>query len=661
VNSDEHDIRSYLEIRTASPSGWSPDGRDLLIASDLTGTRQVHRLDVGELEDPPVPAEDLTTVTDLDEPTHASYLPQDPLGEDRHRLLVVTDQGGNERYQLYLTVAQRDEPVRDLAELDPLVVDPTHIHRPGAVTRDGERLAYTTNRRNGVAFDTWVLDLTTGSERCVFATGGWTGPGRFSPAGRWLAISELTERAGDNRLYLLEVGGAGRDEVDRDPAERGPEDQAPMGGEPLDRDPLGRNPESWYPIDREHAAVMELAPHDRPASVGAPSWLPDESAFFFSTDVDRDRRAIARGAPDGGWEHVIEPGWDASCAVDRSGRHLLVAWNEDGRTQAELRDPTTLDPSGPVPLPGEGVAGGFRFTRDGRYLAFSYSSPLIPGDTWRYDTIDGSLDRLTLSPCDVNPSTFVDAELIRYRSFDGLEVPAFVFRPRGPGPFPVVVRIHGGPESQYRPSFEAVTQYLVAHGFAVVAPNVRGSTGYGRNYQQLDDVDRRFDAVRDLAALHDWLADQPELDEERAALYGGSYGGYMVLAGLAFQPDRWAAGVDIVGISDLVTFLENTAPWRRAYREREYGSLEHDRELLESLSPIHHVDQMRAPLLIIHGANDPRVPVSEAEQIHRELRRRGITSELLVYEDEGHGLSKLGNRLDAYPRVASFLGDVLSG
>jgi dipeptidyl aminopeptidase/acylaminoacyl peptidase len=318
-----------------------------------------------------------------------------------------------------------------------------------------------------------------------------------------------------------------------------------------------------------------------------------------------------------------------------------------------------------VPLPGRGVAGGFRFRRDGGAIAFAYTSALVPGDAWSYDLDAGHLQRLTVSPNEVDPAAFVEPELVRFASFDGLEVPAFVYRPDPASradadrPLPVVVVIHGGPESQYRPTFASVTQYLVAHGFAVVAPNVRGSTGYGRRYQHLDDVEKRLDSVADLAALHDWLATQDDLDEGRAALYGGSYGGYMTLMGLALQPDRWAAGVDIVGMSDLVTFLENTADWRRAFREREYGSLEHDRDVLVEASPITHVDQLRAPLFIVHGANDPRVPLSEAEQIHEVLTDRGVRCELLVYEDEGHGLSKLPNRLDAYPRIAAFLHEVL--
>jgi dipeptidyl aminopeptidase/acylaminoacyl peptidase len=622
-------IRPYLEIRTASPSGWSPDGRRLLVSSDLPGTAQVHRLDLDDAE-LPVPAEKLVQLTDFAEPVGAGFLPADPTGEGRDRLLLATDRGGNERHQLFTALADPDRPYAGPDDLEPLVVDDEHIHRPGGVTRDGRLLAYATNRGDGVAFDTWVRDLTTGEERCVFATGGWTGAGGFSPDGRWLAVVEVTTLPGDNRVHLVDLDALG---------------EAPARpGDP---------------------AVVELAPHDAPASVGTPSWLPDSSAFFFPTDVGREFVGIARGTPDGSWELVVEPGWDASCAVDWQGRSLLVVWNEDGATRAELRDPHTLEVRTAVPLPGEGVAGGFRFRRDGGALTFAYTSALVPGDAWCYDLDDDHLRRLTVSPNDVDPAAFVEPELVRFPSFDGLEIPAFVYRPEpsdradADRALPVVVVIHGGPESQYRPTFAPVTQYLVAHGFAVVAPNVRGSTGYGRRYQHLDDVDKRLDAVADLAALHDWLATQADLDEDRAALYGGSYGGYMTLMGLVLQPDRWAAGVDIVGMSNLVTFLENTSDWRRAFREREYGSLEHDREVLLEASPITHIDHLRAPLCIVHGANDPRVPLSEAEQLHEILQERGIRSELLVYDDEGHGLAKLPNRLDAYPRIAAFLHEVL--
>jgi dipeptidyl aminopeptidase/acylaminoacyl peptidase len=260
----------------------------------------------------------------------------------------------------------------------------------------------------------------------------------------------------------------------------------------------------------------------------------------------------------------------------------------------------------------------------------------------------------------VDESGLVEPRVERYESFDGESIPVFLFEPRGVERPPVVIEIHGGPEAQRRLMWIPLVQYLVASGFAVAQPNVRGSTGYGKRFEHLDDVRLRLDSVRDLAALHDRLAADGRYDTARTVLYGGSYGGYMTLAGLAFHPERWAAGIAVVPVSNFVTFLENTSEWRRAFREREYGSLENDRDFLREASPTTHVDRMRAPLFLIHGANDPRVPLGEAEQIHRALSERGIRTELLVYEDEGHGLNKLRNRLDAYPRAVAFLEEVLA-
>jgi dipeptidyl aminopeptidase/acylaminoacyl peptidase len=220
---------------------------------------------------------------------------------------------------------------------------------------------------------------------------------------------------------------------------------------------------------------------------------------------------------------------------------------------------------------------------------------------------------------------------------------------------PVIVYAHGGPESQTRPNFTALFQYFLARGYAILAPNVRGSSGYGTTFMNLDNIKKRMDSVADLAHAAYWLRDSGKGDPQRLAVYGGSYGGFMVLAALTHYPDLWAAGIDIVGIANLVTFLEKTGDWRRAHREKEYGNLREHRDFLEKISPIHHADKIRCPLMVIHGANDPRVPVGEAEQIVAALRARNVPVEYLRYEDEGHGLVKLQNRLDAYPKIAEFL------
>jgi dipeptidyl aminopeptidase/acylaminoacyl peptidase len=302
----------------------------------------------------------------------------------------------------------------------------------------------------------------------------------------------------------------------------------------------------------------------------------------------------------------------------------------------------------------EGIVGGFEFSPDGERLAFTLTGPNHNPDVWVVALPDGKARRLTRSStAGIPPRTFRRPRVVRYPTFDGREIPAFFYEPEtSPENAPVVVNVHGGPESQSRPLFAPVTQYLLGRGYAVFAPNVRGSTGYGKAYTHLDDVYLRMDSVKDLAYAAEWLRDR---GHERVAVMGGSYGGFMVLAALTEYPELWTAGVDIVGIANMVTFLENTSSYRRALREPEYGSLERDRGFLEFISPLHKAEEITAPLMVIHGKNDPRVPVGEAEQIVEKVKKNGGAVEYLLYEDEGHGLVKLKNRLDAYPKIAAFL------
>lgn len=550
----------------------------------------------------PVGGGSLEQLTDLAEPVGALPVP----GGDR--VLLQIDSGGNERHQIFLL--DGSGPPKALIE------EPEWIHWLGSVTADGRSFSYQCNRRNGTDFDVYVYDLATGEDRMVFDMGGWCSPGDFSPDGQWMSVVRMTDRNMDSDLYLVRL---------------------------------------------EDGEVIHVNPHEDDASVGSPAWLGDSQSFYFSTNEGREFRAVARyDLSSRKWEYVLEDDWDIGVSVDIGGLVALANSNVDGFSRLTVRDPATLGELASINLPGNGVVTSTALAPDGSKVAFGFSSSTVPGDTWVYDLRTRQSQRLTASPNPVEHLAMTEPELIRFDSFDGLSVPAFVFRPpTADGPAPVVVQIHGGPEGQSLPTWQPIIQYLVARGYAVLVPNVRGSTGYGRTYHHLDDVRLRLDSVRDLEALHDWMKSDPSIDEKRAALYGGSYGGFMVLAGLTFQPDRWAAAVDIVGISSFVTFLENTSPWRRKFREREYGSLENDREFLHEISPLTHIDRLRAPLFIIHGANDPRVPLSEAEQIAKVLEQKGIRYELAVYEDEGHGLAKLANRLDAYPRAVDFLDEVL--
>jgi len=567
----------------------------VLVRANLPGVFQLYLA--------PADGGELVQLTDLPEPVTGQFV------SGTGRILLEMDEGGNERAQLYLLDPEPGAP------LEPLVVESDFLHLSPRLSRDGSLLAYACNRRNGRDLDVYVRALATGEERCAFALGGYCTVAGFSPDGRWLGVVRATDRTGDNDLHL---------------------------------------------VDLEHGESFLVAPEEEDAFFGEPAWLPDSRAFLLATNAGRDMVGIARFEIETrALNYCLEDAWDLDCSIDWAGRVLLVETNEEGASRLELRDPLTLTRRHTLALPAHGVVDSAVFSADGRWLAYGFSSSRMPWGVWLVDTDTGEQRPVTQLTSAVDEDELAEPTVRRYPSFDGESVPVFLFEPSREVPTPVVIEIHGGPDSQRRPVWNPLVQHLVSQGFAVVQPNVRGSTGYGKRYEHLDDRERRLDSVLDIVALHEWLAQDDRFDASRVVLYGGSYGGYMVLAGLAFHPERWVAGIGVVALSSLVTFLENTSEWRRSSREREYGSLEHDRDFLAEASPLTHLEAIRAPLFLIHGANDPRVPLSEAEQIHRALRERGVRCELLVYDDEGHGLNRLENRLDAYPKAVAFLEEVL--
>jgi dipeptidyl aminopeptidase/acylaminoacyl peptidase len=592
-------VASLLRTRRTLLADVDPHER-LLVRSDVSGTVQLQELDDGAAR----------TLTALPEPVaFARYVP------GRRQALLAVDAGGNERHQLYLLDLDRSAPAADLSEMRALTSDPRFAHQPAGVSPDGRFVAYTSNRANGVDFDLWLADLQADEHHLLHAAGTWLHPASgFSPDGRYVAVIASGDRPLDEELVL---------------------------------------------VDTATGAAHRPLPHpDEAALVGAPAWV-SPGVFYASSNVGRDFAAIVRHDLASG-ETATLPGTGEDCDAEvvaaPDGTVLLVIENRDGASVMTRR---TSGARSAIELPEPGVTAFHSIappvlSAGGERVYFSLTTPRIGGDVFVFDT---AVRRLTGSPAP--PDRLVLPTLNHTPSFDGERVPFFAYHPPGgAAPPPVVVMVHGGPESQSRPIFSAERAALLAAGYGVVVPNVRGSTGYGKRYAALDDTTRRLDSVRDLAAVHAALAGAG-FDASRAVLWGGSYGGYMVLAGLAFQPSLWAAGVDIVGISDLVTFLENTSDYRRAHREREYGSLAHDRAFLTEASPLTHADAIRAPLFVIHGRNDPRVPVSEAEQLVANLTARGVPCTLRIYEDEGHGLARLDNQLDAYPAAIAFLDEVL--
>lgn len=522
-------------------------------------------------------------------------------------LIFGMSSGGNEKTQFYLYDLNTRE-TRDLT------AKPDVNHLWGSLSRDGKYLAFASNERNGTDFDVYVMDIATKETRCVFTPEGWSEAYSFSPKGNYLIVT-LDYSPADNDLYLVNLN----------------------------------TDESRH-----------LTPHKGATVYAGSAWKPDESGFFLISNQNQDKENLMYyDLEASSLSTVIKSENETeSVRITRDGQYLYVRFNQGGYAVPYIYDADTLEKIS-FDLPSNGLTHA-TWSQDGRHLAYQHLSSTQNTDIYTLDLEKNQTTQVTHSPSDVPSKDMVEPRLIEYESFDGVSIPAFIYEPReSKTKQPVVISIHGGPEGQYRPVLNPLAQYFVQHGYTYIAPNVRGSSGYGKHYMAMDDVKKRMDSVKDIVALHDYLIETDYYNQDKVVLEGGSYGGYMVLANLAFYPDRWAAGIDVAGIANIATFLKNTSPYRRKLREPEYGSLEKDREFLESISPSNYAENIRAPLFIIHGANDPRVPLSEAELIKSKVEDNGQKVELLVYEDEGHGLAKLNNRLDAYPKAVAFLDHVL--
>jgi dipeptidyl aminopeptidase/acylaminoacyl peptidase len=581
----------------------------ILAGSDESGSTQLIEIS---------PAGEISALTALPGACTGRYV----AGE--RAVIVSHDDGGNELHQLsLLPLPVAGGTPAGPSELVPLVRDPRYMHALADVAAG--RICYFTNRRDGVAFDPVIRDLATGAERTISLGDAMFDEAALSPDGQWLALTVASKVTANSEHVLL---------VD-----------------------LATTPGQEQPI--------QVTPADDLAMNRALSWLPGSDALLLASNSGREFTAIARYDLAGRqWTWLItDDSADLTGWPSPDGSLILVDRNDDGATALTLHDAATGKALREVPLPATGCVTDARlppprWSSDSAAVTISVTGPQQPGDVLRADARTGSARPVTHSAGGLGAARPAVPERHQIPTPDGERVPCLVYRGTAPADPSLagsaVLVVHGGPESQAKQNFNPYVQALAAAGHTVVVPNVRGSVGYGKRWYSLDDVERRLDSVADLAAIHAYL---PVLgvDPARAALWGGSYGGYMVLAGLAFQPGLWSAGVDIVGISSLVTFLENTSAYRRAYREREYGTLARDREFLHAVSPLTRIDQVRAPLFLIHGANDPRVPLSEAHQIHAALTERGQECELLVYGDEGHGLAQRGNRSDATPKALAFL------
>ncbi len=595
-------MRRYQHARSAVFTGWTPDGK-ITISTRFGNTSQLH------LVEQPMGAR--RQLTFFDEPIAGGSW--SPTGA-RKGVAFVRDVGGDENYQLeYLEPA-----IADAIRL----TDGRGRAGTGVWSPDGTRYGFPWTVRTGVNTDIYVEDpLDRRLPEMVFEAPetGWDVTD-WSPDGKSLLLVRFVSV---NETYL-------------------------------------------HVYDLESRQLREIEPSKTKAARGGGLLSRDGKGVYFPSDLGSEFRTLryadlATGKVTPLTDHV---NWDVDdLALSRDGRYLAYVVNEDGASRLGIMDLAMRLDLIPPQLPF-GVIGSMGFDVDGKRLAFSLQTPGQPYDVWVFGLVNAELVRWTQSEIGpIDQKRLVAPTLVHYPTFDKVDgkprqIPAWIYKPAGAGPHPVLINIHGGPEAQSQPVFSISTQqWAVELGYAVIHPNVRGSTGYGKTYVALDNGMKREDSVKDIGALLDWIATQPDLDAKRIVVIGGSYGGYMTLAAMTHYNDRLRGAIDVVGVSNFVTFLESTAEYRRDLRRPEYGD-ERDpkmRAFLEKISPLNNADKISKPMLVVQGQNDPRVPVTEAEQMVRKIRANGGEVWYLVGLNEGHGFAKRDN-IDYYQwAVAMFL------
>ncbi len=606
-------LNRYQNTRGAGVAGWTKNGC-LLISTRFAETSQAHRVcqPLGMREQLTFYSEPVGGISPV--PTKAA----------QDGFVFSKDKGGDEFWQLYWF----DHATRDVT----LLTDGKRTQNSGGLfSHDGKLLAYRSTARNGTDTDVWVRDIATGVAKPVVTAGGSWSAMDFSPDGKRLLVRKGVSAA---ESYPGEVD-------------------------------LATGALTMFPVDGGKA------------SFGGFAYAPDGTSVYFVSDepvngAAQEFQTLRHHDPATGKLTVLSAKipWDVDgFSLSEDGKHLAYVTNEDGISKLRV---LSLPSHREITLPTLpiGVFGSGAFSPDGGRLALTLNSATSPSDVFVIDLAKATLTRWTQSEVGgLDASKFIAPTLIRYPTFDTVDgkrrtIPAFYYRPVNYGPvnyrpvnsgpgkvpagrkLPVVINIHGGPEAQSQPTFNPTAQFMANElGVAMLVPNVRGSTGYGKTYLSLDNAEKREDSVKDIGALLDWIAQQPELDSTRVGVVGGSYGGYMVLASLMHYSDRIRAGIDVVGISHFGTFLKNTESYRRDLRRVEYGDERDPKmaEVFERISPLNHADRITSKLFVAQGKNDPRVPYTEAEQIVKAVRANGQPVWYLLYADEGHGFRKKSN------------------
>ncbi len=593
-------LNRYQNVRSAPFRAFTQDGNSILVSTRFGEVSQLHRVDMA--------GGARHQLTFFDEPIgNVARQPHSDL------VSFTMDAGGNEYAQIFT--------------LDPATGNTIMLtdgeSRNGAVNwnNDGSAIAYQSTKRNGKSNDIWMMDPNNPSQSTMILEskdGSWWGPSDWSNDNSQLLAQQYVS-ASDSRIYLVDI--------------------------------------------KTKKKQLLAGNVEKPTVNYGLNFDADNKGMFFITNEFSEFEQLAYKSFSGGKVSLITKAinWNVSeFVLSHDGKRAAFSVNEGGLNTLYLLDTKSFDYEKVSGLP-VGLLGSLEFSDDDTKLGLTLNTAQSPSDSFvlalsKQATKHGDLSRWTYSEVGgLDTSKFSIPELVEFPTFDDRNIPAFVYKPENKAKkkLPVIISIHGGPEGQFQPAFRSTYQlWMDKLGAAVIAPNVRGSAGYGKEYINLDNGFKREDSVKDIGALLDWIKTQPDLDENRVAVFGGSYGGYMVLASAVHYSDRLKAAVDIVGISNFVTFLENTKAYRRDLRRVEYGD-ERDPKMrahLEKISPSNNVEKINVPMFVVQGENDPRVPVTEAEQIVKELRAKGKPVWYMNALNEGHGYRKKENR-DIYTQA----------
>lgn len=603
-------LKQYTDLKAAGIADWDPRGNGMIVVTRLEGeTAQLYWLDK--------PLGEMKQLTDYKEPVGNAVFSPDPA---RKYFIFAKDIGGAENFQLF-------KYDLDTGKAD-MITDGKGRHMGTVFNHKGDKFAYAGNSRTGMLFDVYIMDPEKPAEAKLVLTA--QKPAYYMPVG-WMQD--------DRHLLVVEY--------------------------------LSANDANSLLVDTVSGKVENVTPKsDSPQFFVIGGGSEDGKYLYGISDRGTEFHTMVRVERSTLNVEIITKDipWDVDdVKVSKDMKRAALTVNEGGIIRIYLMDMETLKYEPLTAIP-EGGAGGLVFDPEGKRLFMNLSNSRMNGDVFQLDLETNKLERWTQSDtAGLDVSSFALPQLIHYPTFDKVDdkprmIPAFYYKPvKETGkPFPVIIDIHGGPEGQYQPRFQGTFNYFTNEmGIAVIAPNVRGSSGYGKNYLMLDNWEKREDSVKDIGALLDWIATRPELDKNRVAVFGGSYGGYMVLASMVHFSDRLACGVDIVGISNFVTFLKNTSEYRRDLRRVEYGDERKIGDFLNKISPSTNADKIKKPLFVIQGKNDPRVPASEAEQIVKIVRQNNVPVWYQLAVNEGHGFRKKNNRDFMYYSIIRFFEEFL--